>query len=969
VPLTLLTGPANAAKVGFVLDRFRAASERSPLLVVPRTADVDHYQRELAERGALVGGSVVAFRRLVEAMAEAVGVPGRPIGPVARERIVAAAVRDAKLRDLAASADSPGFVAAAAALLGELGRAGVGPAELRAALPRGAREIGDLVAAYHARLDRLGRDDSERLAARAIAALAADPARWPGRPVFLYGFDDLTPLQVEAVRALAAATDVTVSLTWEADRPAFAARDRAVQALRDLAAEHVELPALEEHYEPAARAALHHLERHLFDDESPVAPSAGGESERGGDSDVPPHGIVMLEAGGERAEAELVAAEVLEALRDGTPAEAIAVVLRSPDRSGPLFERVFDAYGIPCALERRVPFGHTPIGRALCGLARCALGGGDAEDLLAWLRAPGVLDRPELADALEAWLRRGGLRDAASARGRFEERNFPLDELDRIADAAAAGSHALLERLDRALSRLLAAPRKRGAAVLAGAERVDARAAATARAALRELAEPSLHPIDAVELVEVLAGLPVRIGEPPRPGAVELTDPLAIRARRYRMVVVAGLQEGELPALPAPDPFLGDALRARLAGAGLPLAPRDALADERHLFYACASRPTERLVLACRTSDEEGGLATPSFFLDDVRALFAVPPEVRRRPLSAVTWPVDEAPTEAERARALAAAEPRIPASVLGNLADDHALAALVEQPAMSASGLEAYAGCPVRWLVEHHLRPRELEPAPEPLARGGLTHRVLATAFEHLREQRGSARITQASLPDALDALDTALAEHAPDAGLNPDPAIRATLLRGVEADLRRTLEHEAGCETTLEPERFELGFGREEHDLPLVELTGGRAVLRGQVDRVDVDRARGEAVVRDYKARDRHPVDSWESGNRLQVALYMLAAQRLLGLRVVAGLYQPLAGGDLRARGLVLEEAAERVGGCVANDVKGDESFAATLEAAEARAVELAERLAAGELHPCPATCSPRGCAYPGICRGGQP
>jgi ATP-dependent helicase/DNAse subunit B len=460
------------------------------------------------------------------------------------------------------------------------------------------------------------------------------------------------------------------------------------------------------------------------------------------------------------------------------------------------------------------------------------------------------------------------------------------------------------------------------------------------------------------------------VGEPARPGVVTITDPLAIRARRYRMVVVGGMQEGELPRLPAPDPFLDDGLRARLAGAGLPLEPRDALADERHLLYACASRPTQRLVLAYRTADEEGGLATPSFFLDDVRALFAGDLPVRTRPLAEVTWPAVQAPTDAERGRALAAAGPTVEPPVLGSLEGEAARAALVEQPAMSASGLETYAGCPVRWLVEHHLRPRALEPDPAPLTRGILTHRVLATAFERLRAEQGSARVTEASLPQALGALDAALAEHAPDIALDPDPAVHAALLRGVEADLRRTLQHEAGAETTLEPDRFELGFGREEHDFPLVELADGRVTLRGQIDRVDVDSERGEAVIRDYKARDRFPADTWERDTRLQVALYMLAVQRLLGVRAVAGLYQPLSGSDLRPRGIVLDDAAERVGGVVANDVKDAGELAAALATAEAKADELAHRLAGGELRPCPATCSPRGgCAYPGICRGGQP
>ena len=45
MPLTLITGPANAAKAGAVLERFRAALAREPVLVVPTPADVQHYQR------------------------------------------------------------------------------------------------------------------------------------------------------------------------------------------------------------------------------------------------------------------------------------------------------------------------------------------------------------------------------------------------------------------------------------------------------------------------------------------------------------------------------------------------------------------------------------------------------------------------------------------------------------------------------------------------------------------------------------------------------------------------------------------------------------------------------------------------------------------------------------------------------------------------------------------------------------
>ena len=107
------------------------------------------------------------------------------------------------------------------------------------------------------------------------------------------------------------------------------------------------------------------------------------------------------------------------------------------------------------------------------------------------------------------------------------------------------------------------------------------------------------------------------------PGVL-LADPLAIRARRFRAILVCGLQEGELPQRPQPEPFLDDGARGALAiASGLVLPRHEAtLPRERSLFYACVSRPEEALFLSFRASDEEGGPQQASPFLDDVRALF-----------------------------------------------------------------------------------------------------------------------------------------------------------------------------------------------------------------------------------------------------------------------------------------------------------------------------------------------------------
>ena len=155
---------------------------------------------------------------------------------------------------------------------------------------------------------------------------------------------------------------MTVSLTYEPGRAALAARAEAVEALRPLAERVMDLPAVDDYYAPAAREALHHLERHLFE---PGAPR------------VPPGGAVgLLEAGGERAEAELIAAEVLSLRRAGVPGEQIAIVLRSPTRGAGVLTRVLSQYEIAVCRRPRAAARPHPAWAEGCWrwpAARCSI--------------------------------------------------------------------------------------------------------------------------------------------------------------------------------------------------------------------------------------------------------------------------------------------------------------------------------------------------------------------------------------------------------------------------------------------------------------------------------------------------------------------------------------------------------------------------------------------------------------------
>jgi ATP-dependent helicase/DNAse subunit B len=963
MPLKLVTGPANAAKAGEVLGGLRARLDEEPVLVVPGFEDVEHNQRELARRGAVFGARVLRFSAFFRLLARRTGTAARTATDLQRGLIVAEAIRGSQLDVLADSSARPGFARTLERFVAELERSMVEPARLTGALrrwagggPRAAyaEEVAGLYRRYRAGLESAGLVDEDLLAWRAVDALDADPAAWDGTPVFLYGFDDFTPVELKALKVLARATDLVVSLPYERDRDAFA----AVRAVHDdLAAEADEVVVLEpadDHYAKRSKRTLHALERGLF--------------ERGAPTADPLDAVRLHSAGGERAEVELCGAEVLRLLRDGTPAGDVAVVFRDPPRYASLVEQVFGAYGIPYSIDRSAPLPHTAIGRGLLALLRAARLDGTTEDLLAYLRTPGLLREPRHADRLESAARRRGVTSAAGARELWEVELelFALDEIDRLAAATAPG--ALMGELERRLDRLFAAPYLARAHVLEGAELEDPRAFHAAGGALRQLAAVSPD-ADAATVHAVLEALPVRMGETAQPDRVQVASPERIRARRFAAVLVCGLQEGEFPRGAPTDPFLSDGDRrelARVSGLALPLHERE-LDRERHLFYVCASRAERELVLSSRYCDEEGDAEQRSFLVDDALAVLpALADSERRRSLSDVTWDPLAAPTADEWERAVSLRGPRARPAPVEPLTSAPALATLAGSTTVSASALERYASCPVKWLVEDVLRPEKLEPDPEQMVRGSYAHKVLELTFRRLRERTGSRRVTHANLREAEEILIEALAQERGDLRLAPTQTRVRAAVRRLELDLLRYLRHEAGRDGAFEPEHLELRFGLPDSEHPVVQLEDGLGV-RGVIDRVDTW---GDwALVRDYKGGrvDSYKEADWERRNRFQVALYMLVVERLLGLRAAGGVYTPLGGSERRSRGLVAAELSDKLGGdFFSNDLKPEEEFGARTAWAQAAVAEVAAGMREGQLRSCPDTCAWNGgCSYPSICR----
>ncbi|HWX88310.1 MAG TPA: PD-(D/E)XK nuclease family protein, partial [Solirubrobacteraceae bacterium] len=950
MPIALLTGPANAGKARLVLEAIRAhaAHWEHPLLVVPTEADQARYRRELAEGGLALGVRVERFEGLLGEVLVRAGESIAPLSALARERLLA---RIAGVR--------PGTASELAALVADLETQRVTPARLRGALrawgsggqPTTLEWICDALERYQSTLTRMRRADRELRVTSALDALRRRPALWRATPVALYGFDDFTELQLDTIETLGGIVEarVTVSLPCEPGRVVFAGRATTFQRLRPLADTHTELAARADYYAQPAREALHHLERSLL----------AGLPTRVDHGDA----VRLLEGGSPRAELELVAGEVRALLDEGVQADEIAIAHRSPAAIAALIGEVFVDFDIPYGLRTHVMFARTAVGRGLLGMLRCALGGGELGDLLAWLRAPGVLERPDLADRLERSARRQGALDAARARSLWEAERWPLDRLDRLSEAAKQGLVVLADVLAAELGRLFSAPRTAAAAVLEDYELDEAHALVGARRVLEELRElarsvPELAPTpsDLIEVLELLElSVPVHPGRP-REGRVEIVDPLSLRARRVRMVFACGLGEGIFPAPSTPRPLFADEDRRGLAAAtGLVLRGEpDVLAAERYLLYALCSRPRERLTLSWHSADEDGTPLARSLFVDDVCDLFSTTLAERtgRRFAGAVNWPGPGRPAGSMAARVRAAPEQaavratvratgggpggvaavsagvddRGPDGVkpagMGShgvrpgpiqaLGDERVLAELRARARWSASSLEAWTSCPVKWFVERVLRAEEIDPRPEPIARGGLAHAALKSAFEGMRERTGSARLTPASLGLAKRLLREALVEHEPLYPLSAAPERVPGARRRLAVDLERYLEYAAEQASPLEPTHLELEFGFDEDGLGPLDLGDGVS-LRGRIDRVDVG---GEqAIVYDYKGRLAPAGARWVSDGAFQIALYMRAVQQLLGLEPAGGFYQPLTGREIKARGVLAADSGLELD-CVRTD-----------------------------------------------------
>ncbi|WP_078625719.1 ATP-dependent DNA helicase [Streptomyces iakyrus] len=615
-------------------------------------------------------------------------------------------------------------------------------------------------------------------------------------------------------------------------------------------------------------------------------------------------------------------------LEDGVPWRDMAVLVRAGTRTIPTVRRALTAAGVPVDGDGDdVPLRHEPaVAPLLTALRAVALaeaagpadtntaadGAPDSEPTVSWLdteTALTLLTSP-LASMDAADLRRLGraLRDEERAAGN----PLPppsdvllaqaLAEPERLAvhdPAYARGAQRLGALLRKARERLagggtaeealwdlwdgtpwparLERAARRGGAAGRNADRdldaVCALFATAARAEERTGGRGTLNFLEEIEAEDIAADTLAR--RTVRPDAVRLMTAHRSKGLEWRLVVVAGVQEGLWPDLRRRGSLL-EADRIGRDGLAEPLTPGALLAEERRLFYVAATRASERLVVTAVKAPADDG-DQPSRFLTE---LGVEPKDVTgrpRRPLSVAALvaelratTVDPRVSDALReaaarrlARLAALADedgrPLVPSAHpyrwWGMFEPTESKVPLRDrdQPVvLSGSALDQLANtCALQWFLGREVK----ADAPATAAQGfGNVVHVLAdeVASGHTPADLGV-------LMERLDSVWNALAFDAPWKSAQEKDNARVAL--------ERFLQWHVMNRTGRTPVA-------SEHDFDVTLEAGDYQVrIRGQMDRVEAD-GDGRAYVVDFKTGKQAP-GSKEVERHPQLAVYQLAVR----------------------------------------------------------------------------------------------
>ncbi|MCX4234313.1 UvrD-helicase domain-containing protein [Streptomyces ortus] len=423
------------------------------------------------------------------------------------------------------------------------------------------------------------------------------------------------------------------------------------------------------------------------------------------------------------------------------------------------------------------------------------------------------------------------------------------------------------QRLERAA--------RRGGAAGRNADRdldaVCALFATAARAEERTGGRGALNFLEEVDAQDIAADTLTRRAV--RPDAVRLMTAHRSKGLEWRLVVVAGVQEGLWPDLRRRGSLL-EADRIGRDGLAEPLTPGALLSEERRLFYVAATRARERLVVTAVKAPADDG-DQPSRFLTELGTEAKDITGRPRRPLSVAALVAElRATTVDPRVSATLREEAARRLGRLAALGDEDGRPLVpsahpyrwwgMYEPTeskvplrdrdhpvvLSGSALDQLANtCALQWFLGREVK----ADAPATAAQGfGNVVHVLA---DEVASGRTPADL--AVLMERLDSVWDALAFDAPWKSAQEKEHARVALERFLKWHVM---------------DRAERTPVASEHDFDVTLEAGSYEVrIRGSMDRVERD-AEGRAYVVDFKTGKQAP-SAADVAHHPQLAVYQLA------------------------------------------------------------------------------------------------
>ncbi len=679
--LRLVLGRAGSGKSTFFYQEIAVEVGKDPLgaplwILVPEQATFQVEKALCDLLGGLMRVRVVSFQRLAHIVMNSVaGAALTPIGDLGRLMLVRKVIEEHKrdLRLFSRAAGQPGFAAKVVALVSELKRYRVRPADLHGALqsdlPTTLRnKLHDLHLLYSSLTEKYGgvsldSDDRLEWLANHIDCYEA----LQGTHLYIDGFTGFTEQEYGILEQLIRMTHASLALTLEPlllaarldpHHPFFAPWETAKHCsqLARRQGQEFSVVALTPSHPAPAQNVLSYLEANYFD-----LSALPCQDE--------PRELRLVAAENRRAEVDYIARDIIALCReDNLRYRDISVVTRDLSLYEPLLAEIFPAYDIPYFLDMKRAVRNHPLLDLIKSLLEAVGRGFPYEPTLRCLKTDLWPIARDTVDRIDNLALAVGLRGRHWT-GEDDWFSVPQDE-DSTLNAARQTIASLFAPAAHTLTTAQTV-RESAQAIVAFLAALQVESTLSEWAAHLEangnIESARLHVQVWAAVGQLLAELTTTLGSeqmpladftrvvesglegivlgliPPSLDQVQVLDLGRSRSLATRASFLMGVNDGLLPARLSVQGLLTDEERELLSAREVRLGPtaHRQLFEEEFLVYIGLTRAAESLTLSYALANEEGGAMRPSPVVRRLQYLF---PGLR------LTFATAEAPTPPQEA-------------------------------------------------------------------------------------------------------------------------------------------------------------------------------------------------------------------------------------------------------------------------------------------------------------------------------